>query len=125
MRATAPLAPGGLCEDRYPWTPISTRPGPGHARRDPGLDEDMVAADPLAQFSRWLADATAAGLPEPNAMVLSTVSAAGRPRARTVLLKEHGPEGFVFYTNRTSAKGQDLAGNGRACCSPGMRCTAR
>jgi pyridoxamine 5'-phosphate oxidase len=66
------------------------------------------------QFSAWLADAVAAGLPEPNAMVLSTVSAAGRPRSRSVLLKGHGPAGFVFYTNRTSAKAQDLAANGHA-----------
>jgi pyridoxamine 5'-phosphate oxidase len=75
----------------------------------------MLAADPVEQFSGWLADAAAAGLPEPNAMVLSTVSAAGRPRARTVLLKEHGQAGFVFYTNHTSAKAQDLAGHGQAC----------
>jgi len=74
----------------------------------------MLAADPVEQFSGWLADAAAAGLPEPNAMVLSTVSAAGRPRARTVLLKEHGQAGFVFYTNHTSAKAQDLAGHGHA-----------
>jgi pyridoxamine 5'-phosphate oxidase len=75
----------------------------------------MLAADPVAQFSGWLADAAAAGLPEPNAMVLSTVSAAERPRARTVLLKEHSQAGFVFYTNHTSAKAQDLAGHGHAC----------
>lgn len=71
----------------------------------------MLAAEPAGLFAAWLADATAAGLPEPNAMVLSTVSAAGRPRSRSVLLKEHGPAGFVFYTNRTSAKAQDLAAN--------------
>jgi pyridoxamine 5'-phosphate oxidase len=71
----------------------------------------MLAAEPAGQFSVWLAEAAAAGLPEPNAMVLSTVSAAGRPRSRSVLLKEHGPAGFVFYTNRTSAKAQDLATN--------------
>ena len=75
----------------------------------------MLATDPLDQFSAWLADAVAAGLPEPNAMVLSTVSAAGRPRSRSVLLKEHSPAGLVFYTNRTSAKAQDLAVNGYAC----------
>ena len=78
------------------------------------LDEAMLAADPAEQFSAWLADAAAAGLPEPNAMVLSTVSAGGWPRSRSVLLKEHGPAGFVFYTNRTSAKAQDLAANPRA-----------
>ena len=78
------------------------------------LDEAMLAADPVEQFSAWLADAVAVGLPEPNAMVLSTVSAGGWPRSRSVLLKEHGPAGFVFYTNRTSAKAQDLAANPRA-----------
>jgi pyridoxamine 5'-phosphate oxidase len=75
----------------------------------PGLVEDAVAADPFMQFSRWLADATAAGVPQPEAMVLATVSGAGQPRARTVLLKQYDPDGFVFYTNRTSRKGRDLA----------------
>jgi pyridoxamine 5'-phosphate oxidase len=74
----------------------------------------MLAAHPVDQFSSWLADAAAAGLPEPNAMVLSTVSVAGRPRSRSVLLKEHSRTGFVFYTNRTSAKAQDLAANAHA-----------
>ena len=69
----------------------------------------MLAANPVDQFSAWLADAAAAGLPEPNAMVLSTVSASGQPRSRSVLLKDHSPAGLVFYTNRTSAKAQDLA----------------
>jgi pyridoxamine 5'-phosphate oxidase len=81
----------------------------------PGLDEAMLAADPVTQFSGWLAEATAAGLPEPNAMVLSTLTETGRPRARSVLLKSHGEDGFVFYTNRTSAKAQDLSGNPWAC----------
>jgi pyridoxamine 5'-phosphate oxidase len=77
-----------------------------------------MAADPMTQFARWLADAVGlprTTLPEPTAMVLATVSGQGRPRARTVLLKAHGPEGFTFYTNRTSRKGQDLAANPRAC----------
>jgi pyridoxamine 5'-phosphate oxidase len=91
--------------------PPEARTPPG---TDPGLDETTLAGDPVDQFSAWLADAAAAGLPEPNAMVLSTVSAAGRPRSRSVLLKGHGPAGFVFYTNRTSAKAQDLAANGHA-----------
>lgn len=80
-----------------------------------GLDEGSLAQDPVEQFSAWLADAATAGLPEPNAMVLSTVSPEGRPRGRTVLLKEHGPAGFTFYTNRTSIKGQHLAANPWAC----------
>ena len=74
----------------------------------------MLAGDPVTQFSARRAEAGAAGLPEPNAMVLSTVSAQGWPRSRSVLLKAHGPEGFTFYTNRTSGKGQDLAATPRA-----------
>jgi len=86
-------------------------PGAPGAPSDPGLHEAMLAPDPVAQFSGWLAEAAADGLPEPNAMVLSTVTGSGRPRARSVLLKSHGHDGFVFYTNRTSAKAQDLSGN--------------
>jgi pyridoxamine 5'-phosphate oxidase len=80
-----------------------------------GLDEAMLADDPVEQFASWLDAATRAGLPEPNAMVLSTVSPTGLPRSRTVLLKGYGPGGFVFYTNRTSAKAEDLAANPQAC----------
>ena len=74
-----------------------------------------MAGDPMTQFARWMADAEALGLPEPTAMVLATISAEGRPRARTVLLKAHDQAGFTFYSNRTSRKGQDLAANPRAC----------
>ena len=90
-------------------------PGAAAGTGGPALDETMLASDPVSQFSAWFADTQAAGLPEPNAMVLSTVSAQGLPRARTVLLKAHGPDGFTFYTNRTSGKGEDLAGTPRAC----------
>jgi pyridoxamine 5'-phosphate oxidase len=89
----------------------------GHSD-SPGLSPDVMADDPMTQFARWMADATSqprSALPEPTAMVLATVSVEGRPRARTVLMKAHGPEGFTFYTNRTSRKGQDLAANPRAC----------
>jgi len=99
-------------DDHPPVTGLPAWPPPPG---DPGLDEAMLAPDPVEQFSGWLAAATAAGLPEPNAMVLSTVTGAGRPRARSVLLKSHGPDGFTFYTNRTSAKAEDLAGNPGAC----------
>jgi pyridoxamine 5'-phosphate oxidase len=80
-----------------------------------GLDEASLAADPLEQFSAWMADVIAAGLPEPTAMVLATVSASGWPRARTVLLKGYDEAGFTFYTNRTSRKASDLAEVPRAC----------
>src|SRR5215470_10158155 len=80
-----------------------------------GLDETMIAADPHEQFNRWMADVIELGLPEPSAMVLATVSAAGQPRARTVLLKGHDEDGFLFFTNRTSRKGADLDEVPRAC----------
>ena len=80
-----------------------------HAPDEAILTEDMLAADPMDQFAAWMADAVAAGVPEPTAMVLATVSASGRPRARTVLLKHADYGGFTFYTNRTSRKGTDLA----------------
>jgi len=82
---------------------------------DVGLAEASLSADPLRQFSRWMADVAAAALPEPTAMVLATVSASGRPRARTVLLKSYDSAGFTFYTNRTSRKGAELAEVPRAC----------
>src|SRR5262245_60877402 len=75
----------------------------------------MLASDPGAQFTRWLAAAEAAGLPEPNAVGLATVTGPGPPGARSGLLTSHGQEGFTFYTNRTSAKAQDLSGNPWAC----------
>ena len=77
-----------------------------------GLTEADADPDPFGMFRRWFADAQAAHLHEPNAMVLSTVSIDGRPSSRMVLLKglSEGPEGgFVFYTNTTSRKGDDLA----------------
>ena len=86
-------------------------------RDDPDLatlSEDMMAADPMTQFALWMSQAQAQGLPEPTAMVLATTSEQGRPRARTVLLKAHDQAGFAFYSNRTSRKGHDVAGQQRA-----------
>jgi pyridoxamine 5'-phosphate oxidase len=79
------------------------------------LTPEMLADSPMTQFARWMDDVAAAGLPEPNAMVLATTSAEGRPRARSVLLKAHDVTGLTFYSNRTSRKGADLAANPRAC----------
>lgn len=76
-----------------------------------GLAEDDLAADPFAMFHRWLDDAIAAELHEPNAMVVSTVDPAGRPSSRMVLLKGVDDGGFVFYTNLRSRKGGELAAN--------------
>ena len=70
--------------------------------------------DPLALFDQWFAEAREAESNDPEAMTLATADAAGRPAARMVLLKGHGPAGFVFYTNEQSAKGEQLAANPRA-----------
>jgi pyridoxamine 5'-phosphate oxidase len=80
-----------------------------------GLEETTLAAEPDDQFNLWMAQAVAFGIPEPTAMILATVSAAGQPGARTVLLKGHDASGFTFYTNRTSRKGSDLGEVPRAC----------
>lgn len=77
--------------------------------RNPPLTEAEVLADPLAQFQRWLTDAEGAGLVEPTAMALGTVSAEGLPSVRIVLFKGLHQGGFTFYTNYDSRKGQDLA----------------
>src|ERR1700677_1831281 len=86
--------------------------------RDPdsrSLSEGVMANDPMTQFALWMSDAEALGLAETTAMVLATVSADGRPRARTVLLKAHDQTGFTFYSNRTSRKGRDIAADPRVC----------
>jgi pyridoxamine 5'-phosphate oxidase len=75
------------------------------------LTEDASHADPLRQFSQWLAEAIAAKLPEPNAMTLATVDHRLRPSTRVVLIKGYDERGIVWYTNYDSRKGQDLAGN--------------
>jgi pyridoxamine 5'-phosphate oxidase len=74
-----------------------------------GLLEQQLDADPLRQFQKWLDDAVAHELIEPNAMVLATVDADGQPWSRTVLLKGCDARGFSFYTNYESAKGRQLA----------------
>lgn len=74
-----------------------------------------MTTDPFALFDTWLDEAAASEPNDPNAMALATADAGGRPSVREVLLKGHGPElGFVFYTNRESRKGTDLAANPEA-----------
>ena len=73
-------------------------------------DED-AGNDPAALFRRWFEEACAAKLVEPNAMTLATADAAGRPSARIVLLKDYGEDGYTFYTNYESRKGEELAAN--------------
>lgn len=76
-----------------------------------GLDLPDLAEDPITMFERWLRQSLEAGVHEPNAMVVSTVSAEGRPSSRMMLLKGVGPDGFVFFTNLASRKGGELATN--------------
>ena len=75
------------------------------------LDETHCRPDPLEQFRAWMQEAREAKLKEPNAMTLATASADGKPSGRIVLLKELSLEGFVFYTNYTSRKGQEMDAN--------------
>jgi pyridoxamine 5'-phosphate oxidase len=78
------------------------------------LTESQAGVDPLALFARWYGEAVAAGLPEPNAMTIATATSDGHPSARMVLLKEHGEEGFVFFTNYESRKGDEILANPHA-----------
>jgi pyridoxamine 5'-phosphate oxidase len=76
-----------------------------------GLDEGDLAPTWSAMLARWLDDAGAGGIREPNAMVVATAGADGRPSVRTVLLKGLDERGLTFFTNYDSAKGADLAAN--------------
>lgn len=79
------------------------------------LSEDEALADPISQFRGWLDDAIRAELLDATAMTLATASPDGLPAARVVLLKDVGPDGFVFFTNYESAKAAQLEANPRAC----------
>ncbi|ACZ39835.1 pyridoxamine 5'-phosphate oxidase [Sphaerobacter thermophilus] len=79
-----------------------------------GLNEADLADDPFTQFNRWLSEALARDVPEPNAMTLATATGDGVPSARVVLLRGFDERGFVFFTNYESQKGRELAENPRA-----------
>jgi len=70
-----------------------------------------MPSDPFPLFDEWFAEARASEPNDPEAMALATADAGGRPSVRMVLLKGHGPDGFLFYTNEQSAKGEQLAAN--------------
>jgi pyridoxamine 5'-phosphate oxidase len=76
-----------------------------------GLDVGDLEPDPVAMFRRWLDEALAAGVHEPNAMVISTVGLDARPSSRMVLLKGLDERGFVLFTNHTSRKARELEAN--------------
>jgi pyridoxamine 5'-phosphate oxidase len=73
-----------------------------------------MATDPFHLFDEWFAEARAGEPNDPEAMALATADGDGRPSVRMVLLKGHGPDGFIFYTNEQSTKGDQLAANPRA-----------
>lgn len=75
------------------------------------LSKSEVKSDPLEQFSIWFEEALNSQLPEPNAMILATVSADCKPSLRTLLLKGFDQRGFIFYTNYNSRKGKELEKN--------------
>ena len=79
----------------------------------PPLDRESLADEPLEQFAKWFEEARAA-VPLAEAMTVATVDADGAPDARMVLLKGFAPDGFRFFTNYESAKGDELAANPRA-----------
>lgn len=73
-----------------------------------------MADDPFALFDAWYAEAKQAEINDPDAMALATSTPDGRPSVRIVLMKGRGPDGFTFYTNADSRKGEDLAANRQA-----------
>jgi pyridoxamine 5'-phosphate oxidase len=72
------------------------------------MSDELDQDDPFPIFAEWLNEATAKEINDPTAMALATVDEGGLPDVRMVLLKAHGPDGFVFYTNFQSAKGREL-----------------
>ena len=70
-----------------------------------------MTEDPFALFASWFAQACETELNDPDAMAIATATADGRPSVRMVLLRRHGPEGFGFFTNLQSRKGQEIAAN--------------
>ncbi|AOS91039.1 pyridoxamine 5'-phosphate oxidase [Mycobacterium intracellulare] len=83
----------------------------GSAEKDgsPDLDADWLADGWVSLLRKWIDDAERSGVAEPNAMVLATVTADGRPASRSVLCKGVDETGITFFTNYDSAKGDDLA----------------
>ena len=75
------------------------------------IDVNTFNANPMYQFNTWFQQAIDVKIDEPNAMVLSTVNSLGKPSSRVVLLKHTEAEGFIFFTNYLSRKGQDIEKN--------------
>jgi pyridoxamine 5'-phosphate oxidase len=78
-----------------------------------GLHRQHLDSSPIVQFETWLQQAIDAGLKDPTAMTLATVDSSGQPSQRIVLLKELDQHGFVFFTNYSSQKSQDIENNAK------------
>jgi len=78
-----------------------------------GLSREDLQDDPIAQFNTWLSQAVESGIGDPTAMVVSTVSAEGKPSQRIVLLKHVDDDGFIFYTNYGSRKAKEIEDNNK------------
>ncbi|WP_436840520.1 pyridoxamine 5'-phosphate oxidase [Streptomyces flavofungini] len=115
FRATAPDAPGPAASGLG--GALSDVAAMRAQYRADGIAEADFPADPIEQFGHWFAAAAAEAaaadgvIREPNAMVVSTADAQGRPSSRTVLLKGYDARGFVFYTNYESRKARDIGAN--------------
>lgn len=82
------------------------------------LERDNLEANPMQQFRTWFYEAKASNtIAEVNAMTIATIGQDGFPKSRVVLLKSYSEEGFVFYTNYNSTKGQDLSAQPQTCLS--------
>ena len=79
------------------------------------LDEALVNKDPVLQFAKWFKEAVEAKVPDPNTMIVSTVSPEGKPTSRVVSLRNFNKNGFSFYTNYNSKKGKDISANPNVC----------
>lgn len=90
-----------------------------HDYETEGIDAAGLRPDPLDQFRAWYEDAVAAGVPEPNAMVLATCSPEGVPSCRYVLLRGLDERGFAFFSHTRSPKARDLTANPRAALTFG------
>lgn len=80
-----------------------------------GLNREDLYDNPIEQFNKWLKQAIALGIPDPTAFTLATVSDSGAPSQRIVLLKHVDAKGFVFYTNYSSKKSQEMSKNNQVC----------
>lgn len=79
------------------------------------LLEEQANKDPFKQFASWMHEALEARIHEPHAMTLATVSGDGQPDARIVLLRGFGKDGFTFFTNYNSTKGQEMKASQKVC----------